>query len=214
MSIHTAIVVGHNARGQGAVRVTDGVTEWAWNTQLAKLIKAHDPEGVGIFFRDPAAGGYSREIDKVYAEVSASGAKLSMELHFNGNDNPAASGGETWSSGSKGSLRLAKLVRERVDAVMGNDNRGIKIAKRHDNGGRSLWQGRPPAILTEPYFGTNAAGCLLATERMDQLAEAYYRSALEFLGRPLTETTSPPADLTNQQVILKIYNLVKPLVKE
>lgn len=41
------IIVGHNSKSQGAVRVTDGKTEFQWNTDLARKIKAladSDPE--------------------------------------------------------------------------------------------------------------------------------------------------------------------------
>lgn len=209
-----AIVIGHNSKAQGAVRVTDGRTEFDWNGQLAELIRAHDPSSIGIFYRDPNAGGYSREIDKVYGEVNASGAKLSLELHFNGSVNGDVSGGETYSSGSTNSLRLANLIRERVDAVMDNKNRGVKILTRTDNGGRSLWQGNPPAVLTEPYFGTYAPGCATADERMDQLAEAYYRAAVTFLGGSMTieqvKPVAPPTASPERAMLAEIHAMTKP----
>lgn len=95
--------------------------------------------------------------------------------------NPRANGGETLSSGSKGSMALAGSVRTRLSEVLGNTDRGVRILGRRDRGGRSLWQGRAPAILTEPYFGSNPAECLTALMHMDEMAEAYYRGAVEFL---------------------------------
>jgi N-acetylmuramoyl-L-alanine amidase len=174
-----AIVVGHNSKAQGAVRVTDGRTEFDWNCELASLIDDHG-DNVRIFKREKG-GGYSAEIDRVYAQVDAWGADLSIELHFNSSSNPKSRGGETLCSGSSGSLRLAKLVRARVAAVLLNHDRGVKILGRHDRGGRSLWQGKAPAILIEPYFGSNAAECNAAQQYMDELAEAYYRAAMDFL---------------------------------
>ncbi|SEN59811.1 N-acetylmuramoyl-L-alanine amidase [Palleronia pelagia] len=173
-----AIVIGHNARAQGAVRITDGRTEYDWNGQLAELIRAHDPEGVRIFRRDPSAGGYSREIDKVYAETDAWGADVTVELHFNGSADPRATGCLTLSSGTPGSMALAREVQARMLAVMGNEDDGVQVRGRHDRGGRSLWQGRAPAILTEPYFGGNAQFCHAADANMDELAEAIYRGCM------------------------------------
>ncbi|MGB1215050.1 MAG: N-acetylmuramoyl-L-alanine amidase [Pikeienuella sp.] len=174
-----AIVVGHNARAQGAVRVTDGAPEYQWNGHLAELIQEIDPDSVQIF-RRVAGGGYSREIDRVYREVDAWGAECSVELHFNGSADPRAEGCLTLSSGTAGSLTLAREVQARMLAVMENQDDGIISRSRGDRGGRSLWAGRCPAILTEPYFGGNARFCHVADARKDELAEAIYEGAKAF----------------------------------
>jgi N-acetylmuramoyl-L-alanine amidase len=175
-----AIVVGHNSRARGAVRVTDGVPEFEWNGHLAELIRLHDPANIRVFRRE-AGGGYSAEIDRVYAATDAWGAACTIELHFNAAADARANGGLTLSSGTDGSLRLAREVRERCAAVLGNTDRGVQVRGRHDRGGRSLWQGRAPAILTEPYFGSNAAECMTADAAKDELAEAIYRGARAFI---------------------------------
>jgi len=46
-----AIVVGHNSRARGAVRVTDGAPEFDWNGHLAELIQLHDPANIRVFRR-------------------------------------------------------------------------------------------------------------------------------------------------------------------
>lgn len=175
-----AIVVGHNSRAQGAVRVSDGRTEFDWNGELAELIQAHDPDNIRIFKRE-RGGGYSAEIDRVYAATDAWGADCTIELHFNGSPNPNANGGMTLTSGTSGSLRLADCVRKYSARALGNRDRGVHKRTRHQRGGRSLWQGKAPAILTEPYFGSNLKECLTASHRMDELAEAIYRGAVAFL---------------------------------
>lgn len=173
-----AIVVGHNSRSQGAVSV-GGVSEYVWNSRLALLIKDHDPDAVHIFHRNPG-GGYSREIDRVYAEVDEWGADCSIELHFNGSVKPKARGVKTLTSGTKGSLALAEEVHSRYLAVMGRRDRGIETRTRHQRGGRSLWQGKCPAIMAEPFFGSNKEDWRRANARVDQLAEAIYRGAMAF----------------------------------
>lgn len=173
-----AIVVGHNSRAQGAVRVTDGRTEFDWNGELAGLIQSHDPQNIRVFRREPG-GGYSAEIDRVYRAVDEWGADCSIELHFNASANRRANGCLMLSSGTSGSMRLARAVQRRCAGVMGGNSRGVQTRRRHERGGRSLWQGRAPAILTEPYFGSNARECLVASQHMDELAEAIYRGALD-----------------------------------
>jgi len=174
-----AIVIGHNSKAQGAVRATDGRTEYDWNSELAELIRTHNPTGVKIFRRRPV-GGYSKEIDRVYAEVDKWGADCSIELHFNA-FKPTSTGGLTLSSGSSGSMALAQLVRKSMKIAVGNRDRGVKVRGRKDRGGRSLWQGKAPAIMTEPYFGSNPVECHMVDEAMDQMAEGLYRAAKAFV---------------------------------
>ncbi len=173
-----AIVVGHNHRSQGAVRITDGRTEFDWNGQLAELIRDIDRDSIRVFHRQP--GPYSRQIDTVYAEVDEWRADCSVELHFNGSVDPTAEGCLTLSSGTSGSLRLAEEVHSRMLAVMGNEDDGIRTLGRSDRGGRSLWAGRAPAIMAEPYFGGNSRYCHVADANMDELAEAIYDGAVAF----------------------------------
>jgi N-acetylmuramoyl-L-alanine amidase len=177
-----AVIVGHNARAQGAVRVTDGRTEYDWNGDLAEMVREIDPETVRVFHRRPA-GGYSREIDRVYGEVDRWGADVSLELHFNA-ATPAAHGCETLSSGTDGSLRLAAAVQAAICEAMPMRDRGILTRAAHERGGRSLWAGRAPAVLLEPYFGSNAHECHVADDHKGMLAEAVYHAAAGVAGRP------------------------------
>lgn len=170
-----AIVVGHNLKAQGAVRVVDGRTEFDWNSDLAEMIKDCAPECVRVFNRTPQ-GGYTAQVQRVYREVDAWGADVSVELHFNGSPNPAATGCLTLSSGSSGSLILAGEVHERMLDVMGNEDDGI-LVRRSGRGATSLMSGRAPAIITEPYFGGNERFCHVADARKDQLAEAIFEGA-------------------------------------
>lgn len=176
-----AIVIGHNSRAQGATRITDGKSEYVWNGHLAELIQSIDPKSVRVF-RRVYGGGYSREIDRVYGEVDAWGADCSIELHFNGSPDPKAEGCLTLSSGTSGSIDLAEKVQANMLAVMENQDDGIQIRRRGDRGGRSLWAGRAPAILIEPYFGGNARFCHVADARKDELAEAIYEGVRAFCG--------------------------------
>jgi N-acetylmuramoyl-L-alanine amidase len=173
-----AIVVGHNSRSQGAVRILDGRTEFDWNSDLAQLIKSHDNRNVKIFYRR-AGFGYSKEIDTVYAETDTWGADVTVELHFNASANENVRGCEMLSSGTSGSLELSNNMQNRVQRVMGNPDRGVKRVSRSDRGGRSLWAGKAPAVLIEPYFGSNYQECTVATNKKQDLAKAIYQAAKE-----------------------------------
>ena len=157
-----AIVVGHNANSQGAVRPDTGETEFVYNGKMAKEMVTLGVDydlDVKVFYRS-SHGGYSAEISRVYAEVDKWGADASIELHFNAAGNPAASGTETLSSGSPKSLALAQEVQMEMVEELGLKDRGIKIrnSRTKGRGYQSLIAGNAPAILTEPFFATSSIG--------------------------------------------------------
>lgn len=184
-----AIVVGHNEVSQGAVRSDNGESEFLYNSRLATLMRrvAHEHNlQIGVFFRRPG-GGYSREIARVYKEVDDWGADASIELHFNSAGDPRASGTETFSSGSSGSLELAQEVQMEMVEELGLRDRGIKIrnSRTKGRGYQSLVAGRAPAILIEPFFGSNGRGTAVSDERHEQeaLAEAIIEGAARAMSK-------------------------------
>ena len=179
MTGRIALVVGHNSKARGAVRITDGVTEYEWNGLLAREIAVLNPARYRIFRRYPGLG-YAAEISRVYQEVDDWGASASIELHFNAGRG-GATGTETLTSGTPKSLRLASLLQSSMVVSLELRNRGLVKRGRHERGGLSLWAGRAPAALIEPYFGSNSKDCAAAD--MIQLARAIDRAATEFLAR-------------------------------
>lgn len=170
-----AVIVGHNVKAQGAQRVTDGRTEFDWNSDLAELISKVGP-GVRIFTRTPG-GGYSAEIDRVYEEVNRFDPDLYVELHFNA-ASALARGCETLSSGSNGSIIWCKALQAAQHQILGNPNRGVKILKHRDRGHRSLIAGRAPGAILEPYFGSSESDCRVADANMEALAHGIYAAAV------------------------------------
>lgn len=172
-----AIVVGHNSEAKGARGKSPiGEHEFTYNDRIAdQMVRlARGPLTAKKFHRQKSSS-YSREIDAVYAEVDEYGADVSVELHFNA-ASATATGTETLSSGSSGSLALAKSVQDSMLATLGLRDRGVKILGKGDRGGRSLHAGRPPAILVEPFFGSNSGDCRKAGNLGEAgMAEMYLR---------------------------------------
>jgi N-acetylmuramoyl-L-alanine amidase len=91
----------------------------------------------------------------------------------------SATGTETLTSGSVGSVAFAELVQEEILDALGLRDRGLKYVTKEGRGGRSLFAGRAPAILVEPFFGSSPKG-LAATDEdreMVMLADAILRAA-------------------------------------
>ena len=75
----------------------------------------------------------------------------------------------------------ASLLQSSMVVSLELRNRGLVKRGRHERGGLSLWAGRAPAALIEPYFGSNSKDCAAAD--MIHLARAIDRAATEFLAR-------------------------------
>jgi len=175
-----AVVVGHTARAQGAVRPDTGESEFVWNSKLAIMIEELAPEFPGIevktFFRDPTLGVIAG-IRDVYRRTDVWGANAANELHFNSHHNPNATGTETLSSGSRMSLRYAEALQDEMLDALGLRDRGEKIVRK-GRGAASLISGRAPAALIEPFFGSSPNGQLATDEphEMRALARAILRA--------------------------------------
>lgn len=147
-----ALVVGHNEKAKGAYSRHLRMSEFPFWAAVASLLKDKD---IKVFKRQ-AGASYWRQIDQVYKEVDEWGADASVELHFN-SASPSAQGAEVLSSGSSGSLKIARVFQDIFQRHW--KHRGVKVRKKRDRGGRSLHAGRCPAILIEPFFGSNAKDC-------------------------------------------------------
>jgi N-acetylmuramoyl-L-alanine amidase len=148
-----ALVVGHNPKRQGADAVRPlSISEYRfWD---ALLDKASVP-GVQLrkFLRS-ANLPYYDQIEQCYAEVDAWGADESIEFHFNAG---GGTGTETLSSGTRGSLAMCRKLQEAMVGALCLPNRGVKIRRKYKGRGwPSLWCGRAPAALVEPFFGDSA----------------------------------------------------------
>lgn len=174
-----ALIVGHNARAQGAVRTTDGRTEYDWCGDLAGAIRDCAPGMYTILRRSPRAS-YIAEINEVYAVATGLGVRATVELHFNGGL-VGATGTETLSSGSAGSRRLAALMQAGICGALGLRDRGILIRARSERGGESLHASKTvPAVMLEPYFGSNPQDCRAADRHYAALVQAIHRACVDW----------------------------------
>ena len=176
-----AILIGHNATSQGAVRVTDGRTEYDWNDDLAQMIRANDPARVQVF-RRTHGGGYRAEIRRAYDQIAAWRPDAILELHFNA-FSPDAHGCEMLYNGSAAGARLADALQRATLAALGNRDRGIKVLSAENSRGGPSVHALPgvPTIITEPYFGSNPRECVNAGIKMRAIADAQFRAAMTFI---------------------------------
>jgi len=179
-----AICVGHSRSGdRGAVNV-EGVTEWAFNQPLAKrvceLIEAAGHSTVLVDHYNGAS--YGTAMNWLARHLQELKVDAAIELHFN-SAGPYANGYEFlhWFSSPKG-LKLAdELLRSHSKTFPNQKNRGLKQINAEDRGGVFLRKTHCPAVICEPFFGSNATENCLYFSKREELAKAYAKGVLNWI---------------------------------
>jgi N-acetylmuramoyl-L-alanine amidase len=176
-----AIVVGHTSTAPGAyAKAPIDSHEFPYNSVIAqKMEELADSYDINctVIFRQKGLS-YKQQIQKAYKEVDTFGSDLSVELHFNSAENSSAKGTETLSSGTTRSLEFARAAQDEVHELVNRSDRGVKIRKKSERGGLSLHSGQAPAILVEPFFGSNKKDCQRADViGAEKFARAYLKAA-------------------------------------
>lgn len=155
-----AFVVGHHENGKGAKSSHLGVSEWDFYKEVAYLLTSD----VDIYFHNPLNRSYTSRIKETANKLNKRNYKLVIEAHFNA-ATPAANGVETlYYFESKIGKQYAQLFSTVVNQWTGIKmrNRGLKaLTNKNDRGFASVFYPKAPAILIEPFFGSNKTDCEL-----------------------------------------------------
>lgn len=168
-----AICIGHS-RGDGGAVSTGGVSEWNWNRALGQIIlKDLRERGFAALLVDRyAQTGYSRAMDLLAASLASQKVTVAVELHFN-SATPSATGHEWlyWHSSVPGRALAQCLDRRMGETFPEHKRRGlIPIRSEAERGGGFLRKTRCPAVICEPFFGSNPQDWQMATAHRDLLA--------------------------------------------
>lgn len=160
--IDVMLCVGHSRRGDkcGAVSVY-GEDEYSYNSLVAvKTAWLLDDHGISAeVISDYPYKGYSAAMRWVGQKCYERSAKLAVELHFNSASRAAACGHE-WLiyEGSAGGEKVARsfertMIAHRPEAQV----RGVKeLSSPKQNGYGFVYHTPCPAVVLEPFFGSNA----------------------------------------------------------
>jgi len=177
------ICVGHSRPNDaGALSVT-GVNEWLYNVRLGALLKKHlYEEGVSSILYDEYEGSsYGSAMRWIAHKMAEDKVTVAIELHFN-SASPTASGCEMlyYHSSAQGK-RLATMLQREVIVEYNTKNRGIKPMQRFSRGGGFLVKTKCPAVICEPFFGSNEREWRMFSTSRSLLARAYARGIKNFL---------------------------------
>jgi hypothetical protein len=166
-----AIVVGHEDKARGANSLSPlSLSEYLYNEIIAALmVKECGMCGVDgkIFKRN------GTDIAGVVRNVNAWVPDASIELHFNSTGDSSVGGTETWFVSSE-SEKLAQEVQRNMCVVFkrsGHGNRGAKEFALGARGRSNISGMNHPAVLVEPFFGSNAEDCKLGASLKSQYAK-------------------------------------------
>lgn len=187
MAFKLGIVVGHTDAQGGAVGL-NLPREYDYHKAMAADMVAFSQAEFGqlsgnetlevrVFLRDGigVSGAYAQVNEWVGGHAARA---ATVELHYNA-ATASAAGTETLSSGSASSMALSEQVQEGLCTLLGRSgkSRGIKIRNRtnKERGWLSLVSGLPPAIITEPAFGSNAADAALLRDMQFKIGREIVR---------------------------------------
>ena len=175
--MNLGICVGHSRAGgdRGAISLWDE-SEWNYNSKVAVSLKAElDRRGINSFIIDDYKyDGYSAAMRRVAGVLSDESATHTIELHFN-SATPAAHGAEWlhWHN-SSGGQRLAESIQSGfTQAFPAMRDRGIKTRQASQRGSLFLRVTPCPAVICEPFFGSNEGDCAAFKGKETELALAY-----------------------------------------
>jgi N-acetylmuramoyl-L-alanine amidase len=172
-----AICVGHSRRGDMGALSVDGVSEWHYNSDIAKRVRrkledlGHEVCVISKYPRE----GYSTAMEWLRDELAKMRAEAVIELHFNSNDFPTANGHEWlhWHSSPRGKA-LAKALQGRfANTFPTSRSRGLQsISTTQQRGGLFLLRTPCPAVIAEPFFGSNRGEWEIFNTERELYAEA------------------------------------------
>lgn len=151
-----ALVIGHTPSSPGAVGSLK-ISEYVFNNELVQEILKHNGLDKGneykVFYRNPRLG-YTFQMIELHEDIDAWGADVSIELHFNGSNNPEVNGHEVLYT-SKGGQEVAEAFDKQFDALLPNRDRNVKKVGLEDRGGGFICRGKSKAVILEPFFSSH-----------------------------------------------------------
>jgi len=175
--------VGHSRpRDMGASSVS-GVPEWTYNVRVAALVKKYlHGHGIDSIIYDEYHGNaYTSAMKWLAHTLKVDGVTVAVEFHFNAATASAEGCEMLYYHRSAPGKRLAGLLQREVLTEYDTTDRGIKPLKKFARGGAFLVKTKCPAVICEPFFGTNEREWEIFRSSRTQLARAYASGIKTFL---------------------------------
>ncbi len=186
------LCIGHsrliNGRPEGGAVAADGTNEWHYNLGLAEMIAGFLMEqripSVTVAKYDGT--GYGSAQRWLAGHLEDIGVTVAVELHFNAADDPAANGHEWlyWHASANGKRLATSLDAEICLQQTGTKRRGPKPRFAGDRGAEFLRFTHCPAVICEPFFGSNAGDWQAAQTHKAKIARGIAEGIADYLDGP------------------------------
>lgn len=154
-----AFVIGHTEKKKGAYSPFLKISEWDFYNEVV----AHIKSDITVFVHDKNIKGYRNRVRVTAAKINKGDFDLVIEGHFNSVEDRTANGVETlYYFNSKKGKQYAQHFSELINEATGITLRsnGLRaLINKNDRGHASVYYPKPPAILIEPFFGSNEDDC-------------------------------------------------------
>tara|TARA_R110002020_G_scaffold60496_18_gene163869 strand:+ start:1278 stop:1835 length:558 start_codon:yes stop_codon:yes gene_type:complete len=178
------LAVGHSRLGdQGAYSVGEYVlSEWDFNRDLVRRVASPLKGKVDFVIYDQyPVKSYTAGINYLAKKLKEDQVDAVIEFHFN-SAGPKSTGHEWlyWHSSKQGS-RLAYALRDEMsEAYPDLASRGAKPRVAKQRGSYFLRKVSPPAVIAEPFFGSNADEWRMINNNRGKLAGVYARAIKKY----------------------------------
>lgn len=181
-----ALCVGHSRPGDSGAESVGGVSEHAFNSRIAaKVASTLTASGMACTVVTAYQGsGYTSAMKWLAEKLRTCKATVALELHFNASDNAAASGHEWlhWHASSQGRALATAIEARMVQAFPMLPRRGVKGIGSKDRGGEFARLTPCPAVLCEPFFGSNKSDWQLISTHQDRYAKVLADALCDWKG--------------------------------
>jgi len=179
-----AICVGHSRVGDTGAVSALGYSEREYNGKVAQFLATHLQRlrfSPIVFDKYPFTG-YGKAMNWLAKQIKDAGCSLALELHFNCAEDQAANGHEfLYDAGSVRGQRAAKCFDDGMLRDFPNfRSRGLVATTGGMNGRAFLHGTHCPAVILEPFFGSNLTEAKFFGSRQTELAQCYAGSVQRY----------------------------------
>jgi N-acetylmuramoyl-L-alanine amidase len=153
------ICVGHSRKGDSGASSLTGASEWTYNQKVAEILRLElEKNNINsVVFTKYDGTGYAGAMTWLCAQLGLLKVDFAVELHFNSADTGAARGFEFlyWRTSKKGQAIASVFQQTFKKKFPENLSRGTKGLSKEDRGGLFVRLPSMPAVILEPFFGSN-----------------------------------------------------------
>ena len=182
---NVAVVIGHTMNRPGANSYNNFIErEWYFNKSVMLEMMVLEQFDICYDVYMHYEDDYVERIEQLVDRMEEYGRKydLVIEMHYNSSSNEEAGGCEClFYHTNEDTKRFSEIFCKNISEQFHVRNRGARPIKRKaQRGGRFIIETPYPAVILEPFFGSNKLEVLGFFLNQDKLAKSYHETICEY----------------------------------